>query len=292
MKFSSYFCICIKKGKMKYAWTILIGLVTLVSCQSHQSKNTDETANPDSLMAWYENVFTKSEEDTTFAIPDYVYTTDWMRKYAQYIESHFEGRGDMWFEKTEDNSFDCKYWTLAYIDNDTIPEMLLYGGCRASGSIILTQYGGEVYSSSKGCFSYVKGANGLLHSQWKYEYDAWGEIYEMKNGKFSEIASYNLNTDLVDTSEVSNYGLPFDSLKCHYAGGEIGDSVVHISEIELNGKRLGACFGHDQYVSCTGFAQVKQTLDSLYYSKGTNTYFPNIFNTSRKPIDELISKIK
>jgi hypothetical protein len=181
---------------------------------------------------------------------------------------------------------------MAYVDNDTILELLLYGGCRASGSIILTQYGGEVYSSSKGCFSYVKGANGLLHSQWKYEYDAWGEIYEMKNGKFSEIASYNLNTDLVDTSEVSNYGLPFDSLKCHYAGGEIGDSVVHISEIELNGKRLGACFGHDQYVSCTGFAQVKQTLDALYYSKGTNTYFPNIFNTSRKPIDELISKIK
>lgn len=70
MKFSSYFCICIKEGKMKYAWTILIGLVTLVSCQSHQSKNTDETANPDSLMAWYENVFTKSEEDTNTYFPN------------------------------------------------------------------------------------------------------------------------------------------------------------------------------------------------------------------------------
>jgi hypothetical protein len=97
---------------------------------------------------------------------------------------------------------------------------------------------------------------------------------------------------MVDTSEVSNYGLTLDSLKCHYAGGEIGNSEVYISEIELNGKRLGACFGYNQYVSCTGFVQGKQTLDALYYSKGTNTYFPNIFNTSRKPIDELKSKIK
>ena len=275
---------------MKYAWTILVGLLTLVSCQIHQSKNIDETTNPDSLMSWYENVFTKAEEDTTLAIPDYVYTTDWMRKYAQYIESHFEGRGDMWFEKTENNSFDCKYWTLAYIDNDTIPEMLLYGGCRASGSIILTQYGGEVYASPRGCYNYIKGANGLLNSKWQYEYDAFGEIYEIRNGKFTEIASYNLNTDLVDTSEVSNYGLTLDSLKYHYVGGEIGDSAIYISAIELNGKRLGACFGYNQYVSCAGFAQVKQTLDSLYYSHGISTYFS--FPMENIVISNLIKTVK
>lgn len=275
---------------MKYAWTIFIGLVTLVSCQCHQNKDTDDTANPDSLKAWYENVFTKAEEDTTLTLPDYIYSTDWMRKYAQHIKSHFEGRGDMWFEKTEVNPFDCKYWTLAYVDKDTIPEMLLYGGCQASGSMILTQYGGDVYASPNGCFSYIKGADGLLHSQWKYEYDTWGEIYKMENGKFTEITSYNLNTDLVDTSEVSNYGLTLDSLKCQYAGGEIGDSAVRISAIELNGKRIGACFGYNQYVKCTGFFQVKQTLDSLYYSHGISTYF--FFPSESMAIGNLLNAVK
>ena len=281
----------IKCAYMKRLLTIIGGIIILASC----SPNRQNNENPDtlSLEEWYNDVFSQAAEDTTAAIPDYAYATDWMKRYGKYITEHFENRGgDLWFSKDTAESFDCRYWTMAYVDNDTIPEMLLYGGCRASGAIILTQYGGEVYASPKGCFSYAKGADGLLNSQWRYEYDTWGEIYEMKNGKFTEIADYNVNTDLVDTSEVGNYGLTLDSLKSHYAGGEIGDSEVYISEIELNGKHLGACFGYNQYVSCTGFTQVKQTLDALYYSKGANTYFPGIFNTSRKPINELISKVK
>ena len=255
---------------MKYAWTILISLVTLVSCQSHQSKNTNETANPDSLMAWYENVFTKSEEDTTLAIPDYVYTTDWMRKYAQYIESHFEGRGDMWFEKTEDNSFDCKYWTLAYIDNDTIPEMLLYGGCRASGSIILTQYGSEVYPSPRGAFSYIKGGGGLLHSQFRYADETWGGVYEMKDGQFVEKCDYCCSSAFIDTNDIADYGLNKEELSRY----QIGNGTVGVNEIKLNGERIGTYYGYNQWPSCPAFGKVKQTLDSLYYSKGTSTYFP------------------
>lgn len=275
---------------MKRLLSIVGGIIILASCSTNQQNN--ENLNAFSLEEWYNNVFSQAAEDTTTTIPDYAYSTDWMKRYGKYITEHFEGMRDIWFSIDMAEGFDCRYWTMAYVNNDTIPEMLLYGGCRASGAIILTQYGGEVYASPKGCFSYAKGADGLLNSQWRYEYDTWGEIYEMKNGKFTEIANYNVNTDLVDTSEVGNYGLTLDSLKCHYAGGEIGDSVVHISEIELNGKHLGACFGYNQYVSCTGFAQVKQTLDALYYSKGANTYFPGIFNTSRKPINELISKVK
>ncbi len=276
---------------MKRTWTIILGFVALISCANRGQQNDIESQ--EKLEAWYNDVFTSASDDTTTTIPDYAYATDWMQRYIQYIKENFENRGgDLWFSNDTAEGFDCRYWTMAYVDDDTIPEMLLYGGCRASGSIILTQFGGKVYASPKGCFSYAKGADGLLNSKWQYEYDAFGEIYEIRNGKFTEIASYNLNSDLVDTSEVGNYGLTLDSLKCHYAGGEIGDSEVYISEIELNGKHLGACFGYNQYVSCAGFAQVKQTLDSLYYSKGTNTYFPNIFNTSRKPIDELKSKIK
>lgn len=255
---------------MKYAWTILIGLLTLVSCQSHQSKNTDETANPDSLMAWYENVFTKAEEDTTLTLPKYVYSTDWMRKYTQYIESHFEGRGHMWFEKTEDNPFDCRFWTLAYVDNDTIPEMLLYGGCRASGAVILTQHNGEVYSSPRGAFSYIKGGGGLLHSQFRYDDDTWGEVYEMTDGRFVKRCSYNCTTALIDTNDIDMFGLSKEDLP-HY---QIGDGTVWVNEIKLNGKRIGTCYGYNQWPSCPVFGKVKQTLDSLYYSHGTSIYFP------------------
>ncbi len=272
---------------MKRTWTIFIGLVLLASCNNKGQENDINN------FAWYDSVFSKAEYDTTTVVPDYAFSTDWMQRYVQYIKENFENRGgDIWFSNDTAEGFDCRYWTLAYVDGDTIPELYLWGGCWASGAIILTQSGDKVYASPRGYYTYIKGADGLLHSQWKHGDDVWGAVYEMRNGKFTEIASYTCNTDMVDTSEVSNYGLTLDSLKCHYAGGEIGNSEVYISEIELNGKRLGACFGYNQYVSCTGFVQVKQTLDALYYSKGTNTYFPIIFNTSRKPIDELISKIK
>jgi hypothetical protein len=256
----------------------ILGIFLMASCTPSQQNH--ESSDTLSLEEWCNNVFSQAAEDTNTVIPNYVYATDWMGRYREYITEHFEGREDIWFSRDTAEGFDCRYWTMAYVDNDTIPEMLLYGGCQASGSIILTQFGCTVFASPKGRFSYIKGGDGLLHSQWKYGDNAFGEIYEIRNGKFTEIASYNLNSDLVDTSEVGNYGLTLDSLKCHYAGGEIGDSEVYISEIELNGKHLGACFGYNQYVSRAGFAQVKQTLDSLYYSKGTNTYFPNIFNTS------------
>lgn len=260
----------------------MVSALILASCSNKGNSDTTED-----LAAWYNDVLLKDETDTVCYIPEYAYSTDWMQRYVQYIEQNFEfgGVGEgLLFGDIDGVPFDCENWTMAYVDNDTIPELLLYGGCWASGSIILTQHGGKVFASPQGRFSYIKGADGLLHSRWEHSDDIWGELYEMKNGKFTEIANYSLNTDFIDTSKVGNYGLTLDSLKCHYAGGEIGDSVVSISEIELNGKRIGACFGYNQCVYCIGFAQVKQTLDAIYYSKGTSTFFPI---TAGKPIEEL-----
>lgn len=264
---------------------LIIGLCALafISCTDKGHQNTTESQ--EKLREWYDNILLNGAYDTTTTIPDYAYATDWMQRYVQYIEQNFELREDMLFGNIDELSFDCRYWTMAYVDDDTIPEMLLYGGCWASGSIILTQHGGKVYASPKGRFSYIKGADGLLHSRWMHSDDIWGKIYEIRNGKFTEIASYYLNAEIfVDTSEVGNYGLTLDSLKCIYADGVIGDSVVCVSEIELNGKRIGACFGYNQCVNCTGFAKLKQTLESLYYSKGTSTFFPI---TSGNAINEL-----
>lgn len=272
---------------------LIIGLCVLafISCNNKGYQNATESQ--EELREWYENVLLNGVQDTTTTIPDYAYTTDWMQRYIQYIEQNFElggVGGDMLFGDVDGVPFDCEKWTMAYVDNDTIPEILLYGGCWASGSIILTQHGGKIYTSPRGRFFYIKGADGLLHSRWMHSDDVWGGIYEMQNGKFTEMASYYLNAEIfVDTSEVGNYGLTLDSLKCIYADGVIGDSVVCVSEIELNGKRIGACFGYNQYVTCTGFAELKQTLESLYYSKGTSTFFPI---TSGKTIDELFKPSK
>ena len=276
-----------KVEKMKRTWIIILGFIGLISC--HNTSQQNGTESQEDLDSWFDTVFTNAALDTTTMVPDYAFSTDWMQRYIQYIDKNYEYRGDMLFlyDTVEVEPFDCRYWALAYVDSDTIPELLLWGGCWVSGSIILTQYSGEVYASPKGHFTYIKGADGLLHSQWKHGDDVWGSVYEMRRGKFTEIASYNLNTDLVDTSEVGDFCLTLDSLKYHYTGGEIGDTVVGISEIELNGQRISVCLGYNQYVNCTGFTQVKQTLDSLYYHNGTSTYFPI---TSEKPITNLISR--
>ena len=193
---------------------LIIGLCALafISCTNKGHQNDNE--NQEELREWYDNVLLNGEHDTTTTIPAYVYATDWMLRYVQYIEQNFELRGGLLFGDIDGDPFDCEKWTMAYVDNDTIPELLLYGGCWASGVIILTQYGGEVYASPRGYFSYIKGAGGLLHSRCERSEDIWGGIYEMKNGKFTEIASYSLNTDFVDTSKVCDYGLTLNSLKC------------------------------------------------------------------------------
>lgn len=258
-------------------------IVIFVSCHNKVQQNDMDN------QTWYDSVFTQIGDGSNGTIPDYTFSTDWMQRYIQYIEKNFENRGgDILFSLDTVESFDCRNWSLGYVNNDTIPELLLYGGCRASGTIILTQYGGEVYASPKGCFSYIKGADGLLHSQWRYGDGYFGEIYEIKDGKFTELVSYSCNTDFVDTSEVCNYGLTLDDLKSHYAGGEIGDTTVGVSEIDLNGKRIGAYFGYNNYVNSTGFDKVKQTLDSLYYSKGKGIRFP--IESGKRGIADIIQK--
>ena len=213
----------------------ILGIFLMASCTPSQQNH--ESSDTLSLEEWCNNVFSQAAEDTNTVIPNYVYATDWMGRYREYITEHFEGREDIWFSRDTAEGFDCRYWTMAYVDNDTIPEMLLYGGCQASGSIILTQFGCTVFASPKGRFSYIKGGDGLLHSQWKYGDNAFGEIYEMKNGKFMELYNYDCTVYFSDTNAV-------DSLQ-----------------------------------------SVRQALDALYYSKGSNTYFP--FSEKKMTIDML-----
>lgn len=172
---------------MKKLALITLSTILLLSC-SNKNQNADSTlleSNQDGIAYFEEEVFSESKEDTAYSIPDYVCSTDWMKTYVTYLKKNYrklDGSGKVWERNNGEESFDCKYWSLAYVNSDTIPEMLLYGGCIASGSIILTQYDGKVYESPQGGFMFIEGADGVIHSQGTHSGEFWGEVYEMRKG--------------------------------------------------------------------------------------------------------------
>lgn len=254
---------------MKNAIAITVSILLLVSC-SNKGQQVDTAHNSDSSISieaeeGYEDVFPASK-DSVCIIPEYVYSTNWMKRYIQYIEKNFEGADGLWIMKNGEESFDCKYWSLAYVNNDTIPEMLLYGGCWASGSIILTQYNGKVYMSPKGGFMFIEGADGLIHSQQSHSDEIWGEVYQMNKGHFVEKCNYYCFTNYYDTSEVKKYGLEKENI----TNWLMDNGTVGISGIILNGEVVDASYGRYNWY----YDELRHTMDSLYYSKGTSIYFP------------------
>ena len=266
---------------MQHSIAIILCIVLFTSCNRCVSiGDTNDESAVDTCISFPE------PEEGIYNFSDNIYSTDWMQHYGQYVRLHFEERGDLWGEKSEDNPVEGRYWTLAYVDDDTIPEMLLYGGCQASRSIILTQHKGKVYSSPRGAFSYNKGGGGLLHSQSRYADEIFGAVYEMKYGQFVEKCNYYCHSALIDTNDIANYGLGKEDLSRY----QIGDGTVGVNEIIFNGERIGTCYGYNQWQNSHAFGKVKQTLESLYYSKGTSSYFP--FPSESMGIGNMINAAK
>ena len=255
-------------------------------------KQSSETSNnQDSLIiveefGWYGDDVPRSSGDSSCIMPNYVYSTDWMQRYIQYIEKNFNGVDGLWTMKGEE-FFDCRYWSIANVNNDTIPEMFLYGGCWVAGSRILTQYNGKVYMSPGcGSVSYIDGADGLIHSQDSHSDDLWGGVYEMEKGRFVEKCTYYRFASKVDISEVDKYGLEKDSISSWLVND---DGTVEIRGTILNGKMIDARYA---WSSDKGKNKLKKTMDSLYYSKGKSIYFPKPRYTEKTllSIDELLKK--
>lgn len=247
---------------------IVLGVLMLVGCNGNQNVHSDTTEleSESDWMSFEEIVFPSPKEDTAYIIPDNVYATDWMRRYVQFIEKNFVGEEGIWTRTTEEESFDCRYWSLAYVDEDTIPEMLLYGGCLASGAIILSQFNGIVQESPKGGFMFIEGGKGLLHSQQMHSGEIWGAVYEMIGGQFVERVNYYCFTGYYDTTEIDKYGLDREFL----SGWLMEDGTVGISGIKINDIIVDASFGIDNWSAGT----LKPVMDSLYYKSGVSTLFP------------------
>lgn len=276
-----------------------IALITLSTILLHACSNNNQNADSDTQEenlnsivyseedSWYNQVFPESKEDGSYSIPDYVYSTDWMESYITYLRKNFrklDGSNGLWEREGDKESFDCRYWSLAYVNNDTIPEMLLYGGGRLSASVILTQYNGKIFVSPKGGFLFIKGADGIIHSQGAQNDESWGVVYKMCSGQFDEELNYYCFTDYYDVSVVDKYGLNKDYL----SNWLMDDGTVGISGIEMNGKVVYISYGIRNW----HFELLNQSLDALYYSKGNSILFPKPhWEDERYTIDYLL-KIK
>lgn len=247
----------------------IIPLLIFCCNKSQIIPNDAEKEEKSSVWESFEDkVFPTPKEDTAYSIPDYVYSTDWMQRYVQFIKKNFEGGEDYkWRREGGGDFFDCKYWSLAYVDSDTIPEMLLYGGCWASASIILTQYNGKVYESPNGMFMFIEGGKGLLHSQLSHSDEIWGAVYEINNGRFNEKVNYYCFNRHCDTAEIEKYGLNRDSLSILWL---TEDGTVEICGVKVNGEVVDVNYGYCNWPS----SYLHSIMDSLYYSKGSSILFP------------------
>ena len=236
---------------MKYSWTILIGLVMLVSCQSHQSKNIDENATPDTVCVlsdgiWATEWMSAYEEYEPTAVCVWSkgqWATEWMSAYEEYVaDAVLE-----YCDRRVLDVFNC--WGLAYIDDEDIPEMVLLCPGEAYGNIVLSYSGGKVseWTSWRCHVEYIP-RSGLLLNQDGSMGEYWDKVVRLENGRFTEIFNH---TDML-----------------YQAHDKIDDTTcAHEYYCILNGDttmRIGDDMNCHQYDS---------KLNTLFYSKGNALTF-------------------
>ena len=102
----------------------------------------------------------------------------WAQAYYDYLRSNAEALNN-WFDG----------YALINIDNDNIPEMVVFGNCEASGNVIINYSDGTVHETqlTRSYFSYIERAN-LLCNSWGHM-DGYGDIvYSIIDGKMTVIA--------------------------------------------------------------------------------------------------------
>lgn len=129
--------------------------------------------------------------DSVFHFQPYMLKTDWMERYIHYLKTHL-------------NEIDGQYgaseytqWRLGYVNNDTIPELFLSGGCWAAGTRILSQHNGKIYTYCAGSFRHILGSNGLILCVIG-KTDFYATICKMDKGKFKELCR-------IQTEQEHNY---------------------------------------------------------------------------------------
>lgn len=117
------------------------------------------------------------------------WATDWMKAYSDYIaNANLECDGIKVLDV-------FPLWGLAYIDDDNIPEMVLFNAGEAFGNIVLSYYDGKVSEwTSWRCNAEYIPYSGLICNRDGSMDVYWNKVIRLKDGQFSEI--YN-HTDII-----------------------------------------------------------------------------------------------
>lgn len=127
------------------------------------------------------------------------WSSEWMQKYVEYV------RGNDNFYTDERIMDIWPQWSLGYIDDDTIPEMLLLCPCEANGCKVLTIYDGKVFEwNSWRCgVSYIP-KSGLINNEDGGMGHYYDRIIKLKDGVFNLTYMKNCveSIDLIDSNYV------------------------------------------------------------------------------------------
>lgn len=149
---------------MKQIFIIFLCVFTLASC-NHKPDTTDDVS-PKEVCIWSNGEW----------------TTDWMRLYVDYAHGY-----DVFY--TDKRIMDIwRRWTLAYIDDDTIPEMVFLCACEAQGNKVLTINNGQVveWNSFRCAAAYIP-KSGLIENDNGSMGTYWYRIFRLKKGNFTEL---------------------------------------------------------------------------------------------------------
>jgi hypothetical protein len=187
---------------MKQICTFSLFVLLLAGCGNTTKPEQEvEQNNPSELCVWKNGQW----------------TTEWMQKYAEYVRNN-----DRFF--TTERIIDIwNTWGLAYIDNDTTPEMVLFCPGEAYGNKVLTIHNGEVVEwNSWRCMATYISHSGLIENHDGHMGEYWDKVFELKDGVFKEI--YNHTDKLYMAHDKINDTTGADEYYCYFRG----DSTLRI----------------------------------------------------------------
>ena len=146
---------------MKQSIILALFALIMVSCGSYTSTIDNQ---PTEICVW---------ENGQWA-------TDWMEAYVDYFENAvLEYNG----AKVKDVFLQ---WTLAFVDDDNIPEMVLLCSGEAYGNLVLSYYAGKVseWTSWRCSTDYIP-RSGLICNQDGSMGEYWDKVTRLKKGQFT-----------------------------------------------------------------------------------------------------------
>lgn len=177
----------VRKKDYNHSIVLILCIITLTACGGKRT-GTDE------VCVWRNGQW----------------ATDWMQKYVEYVRNN-----DNFY--TEDSIFYIwQKWGLAYIDDDTIPEMLLLYGCEATGNKVLTIHNGEVseWNSWRCGVSYIP-KSGLINNEDGSMGHYYDRIIKLEDGKFELV--YMTNYDECIGCLLDSFYVYYNGRKYYYS---------------------------------------------------------------------------